>query len=118
MSSFAQGTRRKKNECAPRNSFPFSSARQRLEDVATTGPSPASVTANPVSSKSSRTPAAWTVSPRCTPPPGVNHQRSPSASRALNSRTRPSGSATRIRAVGRQMGVLLTKADITNAPFP
>ena len=39
-------------------------------------PEPGLGDGNPVSSKSSRTAAAWTVSPRCTPPPGVNHQRS------------------------------------------
>ena len=57
----------------------------------------------PVSSASSLPAAAVSVSPRRTPPPGVNHQW-PSCSTGLNSSTRPGGSTVITRAVGRQIG--------------
>src|SRR4051812_25669872 len=70
----------------------------------------------PVSSASSLTAAASRLSPRCTPPPGVNHAV-PRGSAALNSRTRPAGSSTSRRAVGRNRGIGTTEAPLTARAF-
>ena len=96
-------TRTKKNESAPKNRLP-SSASQSPAQVATTGPISDSPRTHPVSSASSLTAALARVSSRRTPPPGVNHQVGPRGSSALNNRTRPGGSTTSSRAVGRQIG--------------
>jgi hypothetical protein len=45
----------------------------------------------------------------------VNHQVPPPESVELNSSTRPSGSARRTRAVGRQTGVLLIAVTVVMA---
>src|SRR3954449_3287963 len=76
-----------------------------------TGPSSsAGSTTSPISSASSRTAASRRLSPSSTPPPGVyQNSTSPggtagSVSRAPSSSTRPSGSSTTTRAVGRTHG--------------
>ena len=102
--TLASSTRTQKKASAPKNKTPLSVC-QSPDAVATTGPRPASVRTYPVSSASSRTAAASRLSPRCTPPPGVNQSR-PRGSAALNSRIRPAWSSTRSRAVGRNRGLV------------
>src|SRR5690349_7364893 len=100
VSTHAPATLTRKNESAPKNVSPFPVAHSPAH-VATSGPMSASARTCPVSSASSLTAAASRVSSPCTPPPGVN--QTPPA--ALNSRTRPSGSTTSRRAVGRKRGI-------------
>jgi hypothetical protein len=102
VSTDSSWTRTQKKASAPKKTSP-SAVRQSPLEVATTGPRSASARTWPVSSASSRTAASSRLSPRCTPPPGVN-QAWPRDPAALNSRIRPAGSSTSKRAVGRKRG--------------
>jgi hypothetical protein len=72
VSTHGSATRTPKNASAPKKVNP-SSVDHSPEQVATSGPMSASARTWPVSSASSLTAAASRLSPRCTPPPGVNH---------------------------------------------